>query len=293
MKRDLIKGIVLIGAVALSSCSATHQLAGVKSAAYNDDDVYYTRAKAGDKIDDIAYSNLQNNNYKGDDDYYYYGDYASRLNRFSNYSPFDYGDNFYFNYVPYNNGFGEGLDYDRDYYASNYGFSRTANTAPYIDNGNIYSPYDYGYSPFYDMGYDDYGYGDVYSAYLLGGYGGGGGYAGVWRHHNTTTIATTTNPSVRGVRTTPSPGVTRIASLPGRPVVSVNAATGVVTRNINNLNGNNNNNNTASRQTRESYRPQQTQSVAPPPSTSTSSSSSGGSTSSATSSGGGGRPVRP
>jgi hypothetical protein len=281
MKRNLIKGIVLISAIALSSCSSTNKLAGVKNAV-NDDDVYYTRAKSGDLQVNIASANQQNN---GDDDYYYYGDYTSRLGRFANYSPFDYGDNFYYSYVPYNNGFGAGLDYDFDYY----GNMRTANAPAPVDNGYIYSPYDYGYSPYYDMGYDDYGYGDVYSAFLFGGgYGGGGGSARLWHHNRSTSVANTTNASARGIRTTPSAGVTRLSSFPGRPLVSVNAVTGVVTRT--NTNGLNNtyNNNTATRQNRESYRPQpqQQQSMAPSQSSSSSSSSN-------TSSGGGGRPVRP
>lgn len=294
MKRNLIKGIVLISAIALSSCSSTNKLAGIKNAV-NDDDVYYTKAKAGDAVSDMTYASEQtsNSNYNGDDDYYYYGDYASRLSRFSSYSPFDYEDNFYYAYVPYNNGFGAGLDYDRDYYANYYGFGASTNAYAPVDNG-IYSPYNYGYSP-YDMGYDDYNYGDAYSAYILGGYGGGGGgYGGLVNKHNTATTVPNigTNPLARGIRTTPSAGVTRITSMPGRPSISVNTTTGVVTRNLN-LSGNNNNN-TASRQTRESYTPQQ-QSVAPRQTISTapSSSSSAVSSSSSTSSGGGGRPVRP
>jgi len=299
MKRNLIKGIVLISAIALSSCSSTSKLAGIKNSV-NDDDVYYAKAKAGDAVNDMTYASQQNSNtnYNGDDDYYYYGDYASRLSRFSSYSPFDYQDNFYYAYVPYNNGFGAGLDYDRDYYANYYGFgsSASANTYAPVNNG-IYSPYNYGYSP-YDMGYDDYNYGDAYSAYILGGYGGGGGggysygYGALANKHNTATTVTNigTNPLARGIRTTSSPGVTRITSMPGRPSVSVNTTTGVVTRNLN-LSGNNNNN-TASRQTRESYTPQQ-QSVAPRPSVNTSSNSGSSASSSSTSSGGGGRPVRP
>jgi len=305
MKRNLIKGIILIGAVALSSCSAT-KLASIKSD-INDDDVYYTRAKAGDVSDYIA-ANTQRT-YNGDDDYYYYGDYASRIARFNNPTPFDYDDNFYFTYVPYNNGFGQGLEYDPSTY--NYSYlsnntannNTTANTNTYADNGYVYNPYNYGYSP-YDMGYDDYGYGNIYSAFMLDGgyYGGGGGgsfYGGTGSfraaHKNSGTTVTGIgfNPNVRGIRTTQSPGVTRIAAaLPGRPAVSVNTNTGVVTRvNLTSVNGNNN---TASRQTRDSYSTQQqTMTSRPMTSTVSPSSTSSSSTSSAASSGGGGRPGRP
>ena len=293
MKRNLIKGIVIISTVVLSSCSSVNKSAGVKSVV-NDDDVYYTRAKAGDKIDYIADAGQQNNTYNGDDDYYYYGDYASRINRFSSYSPFDYDDDFYFSYVPYNNGFGDGLNYDRDYYSTYYGFNPAINpavdpAAP-VDNSYIYSPYNYGYSP-YDMGYDDFGYGDIYSAFILGGGGGGGGYgsAKLWPAVKATATATNTNPFARGVRTIPSPGVTRIgSSLPGKPSFSVNVATGIVTRTAN-LGANN----AASRQ---AYTTQQQQSMAPRPSSSsvsTSSMSTGGSAGSSASGGGGARPASP
>lgn len=294
MKMDLLKGIVLIGAVVLSSCSSTSKLAGLKNTA-NDDDVYYTKAKAGDRNEYIADVPQQNNsNYNGDDDYYYYGDYASRLNRFANYTPFDYSDNFYYTYVPYNNGFGAGLEDNTDYYSYHYGSSGASVALP--DNGYVYSPYDYGYSPYYDMGYDNFGYGNIYSAYILSGGGGygGGGYGHSWRKHgsNTGVITTVSTPGSRGVRTTPSPGVTRLTTYPGNPLININRAAGVTTR-TNNLGvNNNNNNNNNARQTRESFRPvQQQQSIAPPPSSSNSSSSS--SSSSSTSSGGGGRPVRP
>jgi len=288
MKSNIIKGMILASAVALSSCSSTGKLTASKYSV-NDDDVYYTRAKAGDKVDDIMYANQQNNNYNGDDDYYYYGDYASRINRFSNFTPFDYDDDFYFSYVPYNNGFGEGLGYDPNYYNNYYGFNHNANPLIPIDNAYnpyIYNPYDYGYSPFYNMGYDDYDYGGIYSSFIGGG-GGGGSYgsASLWQQHHNTAITNLTNPNTRGIRTTQSPGITRIAAaLPGRPSVGINAV---------NISGRtlNVNNTTVSRQTRDNnvYRPQQQQTVSQP----SSSVSSGGGSSSAASSGGGGRPARP
>jgi hypothetical protein len=284
MKRNLLLGIVFISAIVLSSCSAPNKLAGVKKSVINDDDVYYTQAKAGDKVDYIADAqNQQNSSYNGDDDYYYYGDYASRLNRFSNYSPFDYSDDFYYSYVPYNNGFGAGTGYGVDYYG--YGTGYAANLATPFNDGYVYSPYDYGYSPYYMGGYDDFGYGDIYSAYILGG-------GASWRKHTHNTVSNIgVNPAVRGVRTTPSPGVTRITSraayYPGNPAININRFNGA-TRNGVNVNGVNNN--SATRQARESFRQPQQQPVTPPPSyNSGSSNSSGG----GASSGGGGRPVRP
>jgi hypothetical protein len=284
MKRNLVKGIILISAVVLSSCSSTGKLADLTNT-NNDDDVYYTKAKAGDKIEYISDNQQNTDSYNGDDNYYYYGDYATRLNRFSSYSPFDYDDNFYYSYVPYNNGFGQGLSYDLDYYGYNYGYGHASNLSTPMDNGYIYSPYDYGYSPYYDMGYDDFGYGDIYAAYILGGGGGGGGYGRSWHHYNNTNvIAGNTSSSGRGIRTIPSPGVTRIGYYPGQPLVNINRINGVTGRNVNSVNGNNN----VSRQQRDVYSPQQ-QSAPQQQSISTSSGNSGGSTSS----GGGGRPVRP
>ena len=288
MKSNLIKGMIFISAIALSSCSSTNKLASMKNAA-NDDDVYYTHAKAGDlqqymadNSQQTAYANTRN------DDYYYYGDYAARLNRFSSISPFDYDDDFYYSYVPYNNGFGAGVD-NLKYADYNNGYNTPVQQPIPLSNGFVYSPYDYGYSPYYDMGYD-YGYGDIYSAFVIGGGGGGGGgsYIGGSAYSNplkNSIIAGTTNPNARGVRTTPSPGVTRIgAALPGRPTFVVNTTAGTVTRT-----GSVATNALASRQTRD-YNSQTPQSVSRPASTSTSSGSVGGGSSGA---GGGGRPGRP
>jgi len=140
-------------------------------------------------------------------------------------------------------------------------------------------------------GYDDFGYGDIYSAYILGG-GGGGGYGGSYRHHNhnsgSTVASIGVNPNARGARTTPSPGVTRVAYYPGNPLVNINNSN--VTRT--GTSANRATNTAVTRDTRDnSYRPVQ-QNTTPTYNNTTSSNTSSGSTSS-TSSGGGGRPVRP
>jgi hypothetical protein len=275
MKRNLLKGIVLIGAVVLSSCSSTNKLAAVKNTI--DDDVYYTKAKAGDKTEYFNDNTAQQNGYTGDDDYYYYGDYTSRLNRFSSFSPFDYDDDFYFSYVPYNNGFGQGLSYS----GGSYGLGYAANLGNSFTSGYVYSPYDYGYSPYYNLGgYDDFGYGDIYSSYLLGG-------GSSWHHHNknSATLTGISSPT-RGTRVSAAPGASRAAYYPGRPTVGANSVNTGVSRNGVSLNGNNN-----ARQTRESFRP--TQQSYTPQQQSNNTSSSSNNTSSAPASGGGGRPVRP
>jgi hypothetical protein len=118
MKRNLFTGIFLIGAIALSSCSTMDKIAKSEDMG---DDVYFTKAKAGDDVDYVAQYNQQQVAQVRNDDYYYYGDYESRINRFSYYSPFDYQADYY-SYVPYS------------YYTP------------------VISSYDYGYNPYYDFG---------------------------------------------------------------------------------------------------------------------------------------------
>jgi hypothetical protein len=171
MKRNLFTGIFLISAIALSSCSTMDKIAKSDDMG---DDVYYTKAKAGDQFDYVAQYNQQQISKVRNDDYYYYGDYESRINRFGYYSPFAYQDDYY-SYVPYS------------YYT------------PVVTSG-----YDYGYNPYYDFGtyvafdfgfgyyggYDNYGYGTAYSSYIYGGgsrhhgrgysgWGNGGGGTGL------------------------------------------------------------------------------------------------------------------
>lgn len=275
MKRNLLQGIILIGAVALSSCSVNNKLAST------DDDVYNNKAKAGDQLLYADNVTNQQNNYNADDDYYYYGDYASRINRFSYNTPFDYDDDFYYNYAGYNapvsnTNTAVSPAYD-DSYTSNYNFA------------DIYSPYDYGY---YDFGgYDDWGYGSSYSFNLFSGGGGG-------RRHNVRLSRATSIGGSRGPSFTRSnsgrSGITRgggnpaytgrqntTGVYPGRPTVN---------------NSNPRNTNTGARAVRperQDVRPAQpvfTPNQAP---SFSSPGNSGGGGGGASSNGGGGRPVRP
>ncbi|MDB5286857.1 MAG: hypothetical protein JWR05_1806, partial [Mucilaginibacter sp.] len=141
MKRDLIKGIILISAVVLSSCSVNK----LSSSKNSNDDVYFSNATAGEEpeyaVQQRTYRQDEGDQYSDDNDYYYYDDYASRINRFSYFSPFGYYDYAYSPYM-YGSGFGYG-----------------------------YSPFGYGYSPFgYGLGY---GYGGL--GFGFGGYYGYGG----------------------------------------------------------------------------------------------------------------------
>jgi len=289
MKRNLSKGIVLISIVLLSSCSVTSKLAGTQN---NGDDVYYTKAIAGDQVGYADVTTNRQNSYSPDNDYYYYGDYTSRINRFSYSSPFDYDDDFYFSNSDYtpdtpskpseNQATDQSYDYAYD----------PVQQSPY--NFGVYSPFDFGYYGF--GGYDDFDYGGGYVAYLSGGgrhhsgnqatrpanTGGGSNPPLTFRRANTGN-----NPSLGIVNSPGLRGNTANATIyPGRPGTSVTA----------NSTTNTYNNSRPIRQASDNPRPQviQTQSVqsAQPssPSTSNTSSSSGGGSSG---SGGGGRPVRP
>lgn len=301
MKSILPLGIILISAIALSSCSSMNNLAKTQTIG---DDVYYTKAKAGDSFD--ATPQYTQNSYTNNDDYYYYGDYKSRIDRFSYLTPFDYSDDFYYDYAsndyatspPANASVAEPVD--DSYYADAY------------DDLGIYSAYDFGYGDF--GGYDNYGYGVAYSSYI---YGGGGRIShkrshedGKYSHSNSggavfhkISASAGSRPSSNGLAfsrgngTSTNNGNTAFtgsrrpggsyAVYPGRPGSNSTAyvnPTGNNTRII--------------RQDNQNQRPvvqqQTTERYSPPPSTSSSSSSSSsGSSGGGAASGGGGRPVRP
>lgn len=308
MKSILPLGIILISAIALSSCSSMNNLPKTKTIG---DDVYYTKAKAGDSFDPVP--QYTQNSYTNNDDYYYYGDYKSRIDRFSYLTPFDYNDDFYYDYTasdysaPVNTSAAEPVD--DGYYADAY------------DDLGVYSAFDFGYGDF--GGYDNYGYGVAYSSYIYSGggrishkksYDNGGRTNDKSFHRGSGSLVFNKTGVSSGSRTAPSTGLSfnrsngtsannnntaysggrrpggSYAVYPGRPGTNSTAyvnPTGNGSRII--------------RQDNQNQRPviqqqQTTERYSPPPSTSSSSSSSSSGSSGgggAASGGGGGRPVRP
>lgn len=180
MKHHIIPGIILISAMALSSCS-TQKLASNGT----DDDVYNGQAKAGEAPvyaerpvyrdeNEPAEDGYEDDYYTGDDDYYYYDDYASRINRFGYFSPFGYYDNMYYGYTPYGPSYGIGLGWN-SWGGWNAGFGLGF-------GGYGYSPWGYGYG-----GGLGYGYGGYYSPYSYWGTGWGGyPYWGIYSAYRNT-----------------------------------------------------------------------------------------------------------
>jgi hypothetical protein len=297
MKRNIINGIILVGALALGSCSTQNKIA---SANVNDD-VYGSKVVAGEQPVYVA----QTNDYRHDDanteDYSYYDSYTARLNRFYNYSPFvpSYYDDFYYGGLsPYYSGLsvGIGLGY------GGYGYS------PYGYGGFGYSAYygGYGYSPY---GYGGYGY-SPYGGYYGSIYGyGASPYWGAYSYGRVVASSGTPrpfrgngNPGVsygsygRGLSTGYANGAG--ISYGGRPSRVGNPYAGR-TGTTNNNGGytqtsrpSRGDNSTYTRQPQPQAQPQQQpQSYTPPPSNSGSSNSGGGGGSRG--GGGGGRPSRP
>jgi hypothetical protein len=307
MKRNIAIGIFLISALTLGSCS-TQKLTTTAT----NDDVYFSNAKAGDEPiyaaqpvynqGDADYQQAQQQ--EDDDDYFYYDDYASRINRFSYYSPFGFYNNLYYGY-------------SNPYYSN--GFAFDFNYGPF---GYGYNPYGYGYGYGFGLGYGygGWGLGYGYGGYGYGGYGGYGygGYGGYGGNYGYVTVGTprpvrgtgnplsprgTASPFSRPASTTQfnNNGTRRrdasnvangIGYIPGYR--GTRNADGVVTR------GNSNNSNTSysrdSRPTRQQDSRPTIQTVdrsssQPAPSSNSGSRSSGGGSSSG--GGGGGRPVRP
>lgn len=176
MKRNITYAALLMATLALAACS-TQKLASSNNKA--EDDVYYSQVKAGDQIEQpVNYRQDVVYNQSPDDDYYYYDSYASRINRFDYYSPFNYYDDYYYGYNPYSSFY-------------NYGWNGYAYSGYGLGFGLSYgwgSPYYYGYNPYYGLGYGGYGYGYGYTpySYLGVGYGGGYPYWGVYSAYNST-----------------------------------------------------------------------------------------------------------
>lgn len=265
MKRNIINGIILIGALALGSCSTTKLASNQLN---QDDDVYFSKAKAGDLPEYVAQPQQNRyDNYNNDDDYYYYDSYAARINRFNYLSPFGYYNDYYDGfYSPYYNNF-------------SFGFGVGYGLGGY-----------YGYSPYYSpFGYYGYGYYSPFSFYGTGYAGGGYPLWGIY--------SASRNNTARPYRGSGAPNnalVNRNApavgyrgnypvnnNYPGRPTV-------------NSTSGNSNNSPSNSRPARTqavpSYQPQPRVQSAPAPAPSN---SGGGGYSGGGNSGGGARPSRP
>ncbi|RFZ91053.1 hypothetical protein D0C36_19105 [Mucilaginibacter conchicola] len=179
MKRNLVLGITLIGAVALSSCSVNK----TASNSQNGDDMYYSKAKAVETPEYVAYQQevANDDQYNDEDDYFYYDDYASRINRFSYFSPFGYYDTGYWGYGSpyYGNGWNIGLNYGWGY-GGGYGLGWNAGFG-------WGSPWGYGWGSPWGYGFGSgWGYGGFYSPYSYWGtgIGYGGGYWGVYSAYN-------------------------------------------------------------------------------------------------------------
>ncbi|QQL50992.1 hypothetical protein [Mucilaginibacter ginkgonis] len=179
MKINILNGLVLIGALSIASCS-TQKLA---SNGTIEDDVYNTKARAGDKVDlppptyredvytdepetgDGQYYDSYGNG--AGSDYYYYDSYASRINRFGYSSPFNFYDDYYYGYSPYGYGYGNGWNVGL---GIGYGYGG-------FGYGGYYGYTGYGFGLGYGLGYP-YGY---YGYSPLGvGYGGGYPFWGVY-----------------------------------------------------------------------------------------------------------------
>jgi len=159
MKSNLLKGIILISAAALSSCTTLSDLSKNKALG---DDVYYTKAKAGVSNYYVPqYMEQPQTALVRNDDYYYYGDYESRIRRFSYASPFNYTDDYYADYDAYE----PALYPDTTY--QNYAPEEDYTYDPYYDDLGVYSAYDFGYGDYY--GYDDFGYGIAFSTFSYNG----------------------------------------------------------------------------------------------------------------------------
>ncbi|MFD0792090.1 hypothetical protein ACFQZX_00595 [Mucilaginibacter litoreus] len=173
MKRNLVLGIIFFGAAALSSCSVNK----TASTSRNSDDMYYTKATATEAPEYVAYNQEANTDdqYDDEDDYFYYDDYASRINRFSYYSPFSYYDTGYWGYgYPY---YGSGWNLGVGLGYGGYG-GLGWNVGLSYGWG---SPWGYGWgSPW---AYSPWGYG-YYSPYSYWGTGWGGGYWGIYSAYN-------------------------------------------------------------------------------------------------------------
>jgi hypothetical protein len=173
----------------LASCS-TQQLARQDE---QNDDVYYSKAKAveaeeqvkrekaksADYVTDQELYGDRNSSYDNSSDYeegFYDGSYSARLYRFNNYTPWrSYYDSYYdYRFDPY---------YGNNYYSNN--FYNGASFGIYIGVGrpygyNYYNPWNYYGSQYYGSYWGPYSYYNVYNPYYGGNSYYGGNHGGIY-----------------------------------------------------------------------------------------------------------------
>ncbi|WP_411275411.1 hypothetical protein [Daejeonella sp.] len=179
MRTKLTYLLSLSSLLVMVSCATSNQTAQQVD---QNDDVYYSEARAKEKAEVIAKvptENSRKSDYVTEEELYgdaYSGDYAVRINRFRNYAPWrGYYNNMYGN--PYGNMYGYGNVYNNyydSYYSSNnYYGGPMLNLSLGFNNGF------YRYNPWRYYGYN-YGsnFMGPYTYYNPYGMGFGGGYYG-------------------------------------------------------------------------------------------------------------------
>jgi hypothetical protein len=296
MKRNLVKGIILISAIALSSCSVNKTASTSKSS----DDVYFSQATAGEEPQYVSRPAYRQDAEEAtdEDDYFYYDDYASRINRFSYFSPFGYYDYAYSPYGYNNFGWGSGFGY------GGYGLGWGGYGGGFgLGLGFGYGGYGgLGWGGYGGFGYSPWGYGYGFSPYSYYGIGYGGGYPywGVYSAYNNARPNRGNGSPNRSLGNSTS-GRTGYAGRPGYNGTATNNGIGYYpggrsVRNVNGISvgrpGRNGTtiNERPTRQERPVYQPQTIERSSPSPSYGGGGSRGGGGSSGG---GGGGRPGRP
>ena len=177
----------------LASCS-TQQLARQNE---QNDDVYYSKAKAveaeeqaiketaksADYVTDQELYGDRNSSYNNSSDYeegFYDGSYSARLYRFNNYTPWrSYYDSYYdYRFDPF---------YGNNYYSNNYynSYYNGSSFGIYFGVGrpygyNYYNPWNFYGSQYYGNNWGPYSYYNVYNPYYGGNSYYGGSYGGIY-----------------------------------------------------------------------------------------------------------------
>ena len=200
----------------LSSCMST-KIAQVND---NDDDVYYSQAKAKEYVvaERVIREEKQNPDYVTDEQLYGdtysrygYSDYTSRINRFRGYNPsLDYYNSIYgYNYDPF---------YSPSYYPYSYFGSPSINIGIGINSGYYsYNPWRYyGYNYGYNYGSNFWGPYSYYNPYNSYGFGGGGFNNGYYGGIYSSPAFVSPNYRARPTRSGDNPNVDR-GSVIGNP----------------------------------------------------------------------------